>query len=103
VQDLLQVEKHDELMIGNHHRHPVGTAPLSEVNYSSKGKEKVDGNKPPKNIGKSKKGKRNKHKMNKSKYQRSGKGKKYFKCLCCGGPNHIAKKCNILQHLVELY
>jgi hypothetical protein len=32
--------------------------PLLEVNYSSKGKEKVDGNKPPNNVGKSKKGKK---------------------------------------------
>jgi hypothetical protein len=103
VQDLLQAEKHDELTMRNDHQHHVGTTPLLEVNYSSKGKEKVDENKPPKNVGKSKKGKRNKHKKNKSKHQNSGKGKKYFKCHRCGGPNHIAKKCNIPQHLVDLY
>jgi hypothetical protein len=51
----------------NHHQHPVGMAPLPEVNYSSKDKEKVDENKPPKNVGKFKKGKINKHKKNKSK------------------------------------
>jgi hypothetical protein len=67
VQDLLHAEKHDELTMRNHHQHPVGTTRVSEVNYSSKGKEKVDENKPPKNIGKSKKDKRNKHKKNKSK------------------------------------
>jgi hypothetical protein len=78
--------------------------PLPEVNYSSKGKEKVDGqNNHPKNFGKSKKGKRNIHKKSKSKDQSSGKGKKPFKCHCYGGPNHIAKKCNISQHLVDLY
>jgi hypothetical protein len=69
-----------------------------------KGKEKVAGqNNHPKNFGKSKKGKRNKHKKNKSKHQSSGKGKKPFKCHRCGGPNHIAMKCNIPQHLVDLY
>jgi hypothetical protein len=70
--------------------------PLSEVNYSSKGKEKLDDqNKHPKNVGKSKKVKRNKHKKNKYKDQSLEKGKKPFKCHRCGNPNHIAKKCNI--------
>jgi hypothetical protein len=95
IHDLLQAEKHDELTMRNHHQHAIGTAPLPEVNYSSKGKEKVDGNKPPKNVGKFKKGKKNKHKKIKSKDKSLGKGKKSFKCHCCGGPNHIAKKCNI--------
>jgi hypothetical protein len=75
LQDLLQAEKHDELTMRNHHQRLVGTAPLPKVNYSLKGKEMVDGNKPPKNVGKSKKGKRNKHKKNKSKDPSSGKGK----------------------------
>jgi hypothetical protein len=87
----------------NQHKCHVGTAPLPNVNYNSKGKEKVDDNKPPKNVDKFKKGKKNKCKKNKSKYQSLGKGKKFFKCHCCGGPNHIAKKCNIPQHLVDLY
>jgi hypothetical protein len=39
----------------NYHQRPVGMAPLSEVNYSLKGKEKTDGAKPSKNIGKFKK------------------------------------------------
>jgi hypothetical protein len=68
VQDLLQAENNDELTMRNHHQRPVGTTPLSEVNYSSKGKEKVDGpNNHPKISSKSKKGKRNKYKKNKSK------------------------------------
>jgi hypothetical protein len=98
VQYLLQAVKHDELTIRNHHQCPIGTTPLSEVNYSSNSKENVDENKPPKNIGKFKKGKRNKNKKNKSKDQSLGKGKKSFKCHRCDGPNHIAKKCNIPQH-----
>jgi hypothetical protein len=104
VQDLLQAEKHDELTMRNHHQHSVGTTPLSNVNYSSKGKGNMDGqNNHPKNSGKYKKGKRNKHKKNTTKDQRSGKGKKPFKFHYCCGPNHIAKKCNIPQHFVDLY
>jgi hypothetical protein len=32
-----------------------------------------------------------------------GKGKKSFKCHRCGDTNHIAKKCKILQHSIDLY
>jgi hypothetical protein len=63
----------------------------------------MDGAKPSKNVGKSMKFKKNKHKKNKSKDQSSGKGKKFFKCHHCSGANHIAKKCKISQHLVDLY
>jgi hypothetical protein len=63
----------------------------------------MNGNKPSKNVDKFKKGKKNKHKKNKSKDQSLEKGMKSFKCHHCGGPNHIAKKLNILQHLVDLY
>jgi hypothetical protein len=73
VQDLLHAEKHDELTVRNHHQCPIGTAPLHEVNYSSKGKEKVDEIKSPKNVDKFKKCKRNKYKKNKYKDQSSGK------------------------------
>jgi hypothetical protein len=103
IHDLLQAEKHDELTMRNHHQRPIGMTPLPEVNYSLKGKDKIDGAKPSKNVGKFKKGKKNKHKKNKSKDQSSGKGKKFFKCHCCGGANHIGKKCKILQHLIDLY
>jgi hypothetical protein len=70
VQYLLQVEKYDELTMINHHQRLVGTTPLSDANYSSKGKEKVDAqNNHPKNFGKFKKDKRNNYKKNKSKDQ----------------------------------
>jgi hypothetical protein len=87
----------------NHHQCPIGTTPLPEVNYSSKGKERTDGGKPSKNVGKFKKGKKNKHKKNISKDQSLEKGKKFFKCHHCGGANHITKKCKIPQHMVNLY
>jgi hypothetical protein len=103
VQDHLQVEKHDEVTMGHHHQHLVGTTPLPEVSYISKGKGKVDDqNNHTKNFGNSKKDKRNKHKKNKFKDPSSGKGKKPFKCHNCGDPNHNTKKCNIPQHLVDL-
>jgi outer membrane receptor for ferrienterochelin and colicin len=87
----------------NHHQYPIGTTPLSEVNYSSKGKEKMDVAKPSKNVGKFKNGKKTKHKKYKSKDQSSGKRKKSFKCHRCGGANHITKNCKIPQNLVNLY
>jgi hypothetical protein len=55
IHDLIQAKKHDELTMRNHHQCLIGMTPLSKVNYSSKGKDKVDGNKPSKNIGKFKK------------------------------------------------
>jgi hypothetical protein len=55
IHDFLQAEEHDELTMRNHHQCPVGTTPLPEVNYSSQGKEKIDGSKPSKNVSKSKK------------------------------------------------
>jgi hypothetical protein len=87
----------------NHHQCRVGTAPLPEVNYSSQGKEKTDGAKPSKYVGKFKKGKKNKHKKNKFKDQSSEKEKKSFKCHHYGGANHIAKKYKIPQHLIDMY
>jgi hypothetical protein len=96
--------KHNELTMRNHYQRPIGTAPLSEVNYSLKGKEKVDSqNNHPKNFGKSKK--RQKKQAQEEQIQRPkfGERQKPFKCHCCGGPNHIVKKYNIPQHLVVLY
>jgi hypothetical protein len=58
IQALLQVEKHDKLIMRNHHQRFIGTIPLPEVNYSSRGKEKTDGAKPSKNVDKFKKGKK---------------------------------------------
>jgi hypothetical protein len=40
IYDLLQAEKHDELTLRNHHQRFVGSAPLPEVHYNVKGKEK---------------------------------------------------------------
>jgi hypothetical protein len=103
IHDLLQTENHDKLTMRNHHQRPVGTAPLLEVNYSSKGKEKTDGAKPSKNVDKFKRSKKNKNKKTKSKDHSLGKRKKSFKCHHCDGANHIVEKCKIPQQLVDLY
>jgi hypothetical protein len=86
----------------NHHQRLIGTTPLPEVNYSLQGKEKMNDTKSSKNIGKFKKIKKNKHKKNKSKDQSSEKENKSFKCHRCDGDKHIAKKCKIPQHLIDL-
>jgi hypothetical protein len=60
VHDLLQVEKHNELTLGNHHQRYVGSAPLSKVHHNVKGNERGDGsNKQQKKFGKFKKDKHN--------------------------------------------
>jgi hypothetical protein len=76
VHDLLQAEKHDEIMLRNHHQRSIGSAPLPEVHYNVKGNEKGDGPKTPqKKFDKFKKDKRNgKNMKNRAKGQ--GKGKK---------------------------
>jgi hypothetical protein len=43
VHDLLQVEKHDELTLRNHHQRFIGSAPMSEVHHIVKGNENGDG------------------------------------------------------------
>jgi hypothetical protein len=64
VHNLLQVEKHDEITLRNHHQHSVGSAPLPEVHYNMKTNEKSDGSKNQyKKFGKFKKGKRNSKNM----------------------------------------
>jgi hypothetical protein len=96
VHDLLQVEKHDELILRNHHQCSIVSAPLPEVHYNMKGDEKGDeSNNHQKKFGKFKKGKHNSKNMkNRAKVQDKGKGKgKAFACHKCGGPNHFPKKC----------
>jgi hypothetical protein len=78
-------------------------APLLEVNYSSKGKEKVDENNHPKNVGKSKKSKRNKHKKNKSKDQSSGKGKNHSNTTVVVVLIILQRSAIYPQHFVDLY
>jgi hypothetical protein len=56
IHDLLQTEKHNELILRNHHQRSVGSTPLPEVHHNVKGNEKCDGPKnPQKKFGKFKK------------------------------------------------
>jgi hypothetical protein len=43
IHDLLQVEKHDELTLRNHHQRSIGSPPLPEVHHNVKGNERGDG------------------------------------------------------------
>jgi hypothetical protein len=94
VHDLLQAEKHDELILRNHHQRSIDSAPLPEVHHNVKGNEKGYGLKnQQKKFGKFKKGKCNSKNMkNITKGQGKCKGKA-FTCHKCGGPNHFARKC----------
>jgi hypothetical protein len=84
IHDLLQVEKHDELILRNHHQHSVGAASLLEVHHNVKGNERGDGsNNHQKKFGKFKKGKHNDKNM-KNKAKGQGKGEA-FTCHKCGG------------------
>jgi hypothetical protein len=75
IHDLLQAEKHDELILRNHHQRSVGSTPLLEVHHNVKGNEKGDrSNNHHKKFGKFKKGK-HKGKGMKNKAKGQGKGK----------------------------
>ena len=110
IYDLLQAEKHDELLTKNHQLRPVGASPLPEVHYNSQNTQKKFGGK---KFKKNFKGKwnKNKHHFQKNKDSHKGKGtfKKNFRhdnsqvCQRCGCHNHITKKCHTAKHLVELY
>jgi hypothetical protein len=59
--DLLQVEKHDELAIKNHHQCRVGVAPLPKIHHNEKKASSSKDNNLKKN-GRSARRRRNRHK-----------------------------------------
>jgi hypothetical protein len=61
IRDLLQVEKHDELTIKNHHQHRVRAAPLPEIHHNEKKASSSKDNNPKKN-GRSTRHRRNRRK-----------------------------------------
>jgi hypothetical protein len=64
IRDLLQVEKHDELTIKNHHQRRVGAAPLPEIHHNKK-KASTSTDSTPKKNGRSARHHRNRQKNRK--------------------------------------
>ena len=103
IRTLTQAEKHDELLLKNHHKRPVGSAPLPEVHNVQKNtqKNKFNGTTPKNKFGKRKhnKGQR----PNSHKRKRDNARPKNDKCHRCGDFSHFAKNCSAPKHLVALY
>ena len=104
IHTLTQAEKHAELLMKNHHKHPVGSAPLPEVHNVQKNakNKKFNGTTPKNKFGKRKhnKGQRpNSYKRNKD----NARSKNDNKCHRCGDFSHFSKNCSAPKHLVALY
>lgn len=103
IHTLTQAEKHDELLMKNHHKHPIGAAPLPEVhNVQNKPKNKFNGSHSKTKSGQHKFNKKqmsNSYKWNRD----SAKPKNDNKCHRCGDFSHFAKNCRTPKHLVALY
>ena len=103
IHTLSQAEKHDELLMKNHHKRPVGSAPLPEVhNVYKKAKNKKFNGPAPKNTS----GQRKhniKQRPNSHKWKRdNARSKKHNKCHRCGDFSYFAKDCRAPKHLVAL-
>jgi hypothetical protein len=102
---LSQTEKHDEVLIKNHHKRSIGSAPLPEVHNvqkQSRNKNKFNGPDPKNRTGKHKHNRRQRPNSNKRKKD-NAKPKNDNKCHRCGDFSHFAKNCRTPKHLVALY
>jgi hypothetical protein len=102
---LSQAEKHDEVLMKNHHKRPVGLAPFPEVHNvqkQSRNKNKFNGPDPKNRTGKHKHNRRQRPNSNKRK-KVNVKPKNGNKCHRCGDFTHFAKNCRTPKHLVALY
>jgi hypothetical protein len=107
IYDLLQEEKHDELLTKNHQMLPVGATPLPEVHFNAQNNKKFSGKKFRTNF----KGKWKKQNFKKGKG--SSNIKDTFKknnthgnsqaCQRCNCHNHTTRKCHTAKHLIDLY
>jgi hypothetical protein len=105
IHTMTHVDKHDELLLKNHQKRPVGSAPLPEVHNvqkkNTRNKNKFRGSDP--------KNKTNKHKnnmrqrSNSNKRKDNAKSKNDNKCHKCGDFSYFAKNCCAPKHLVALY
>jgi hypothetical protein len=104
IHTLTQAEKHDELLMKNHHKHPIGAAPLPEA-HSVQGKRKFKGSNSGDPKNKPEKQNFNKRQKPNHKGKRGGhaKAKNDTKCHRCGTFNHFTKDCRTPKHLVALY
>jgi len=99
IRTLTQAEKHDELLLKNHHKRPVGSAPLPEVHNVQKNtkNKKFNGTTPKNRFGKRKhnKGPRpNSHKRKRD----NARSKNDNKCHSCGNFSHFAKNYSAPKH-----
>ena len=100
---LTQAEKHDKLLLKNHHKRPVGSAPLSEVhNVQKNTRNKFNGSFPKNKTSKHKHNRRLRPNSNKRKRD-NAKSKNDNKCHRCGDFSYFAKNCRAPKHLVVLY
>jgi len=105
IHTLTQAEKHDELLLKNHHKHPTGAASLPEVNYNAQN-NKFNGKFQRHNKNFKAKPNFNKQKSNNfahGKYNSKPKIDKSKTCQKCGCYKHTTKKCHTPRHLVDLY
>jgi hypothetical protein len=106
IRILTQAEKHDDLLLKNHHKLPAGAKPLPEVHHNVQNTKKFNG---PPHHSKDFKGKRKFHKKKKynTKNQSNDNSKPKFDksktCYKCGCYKHVAKNCRTPKHLVDLY
>jgi hypothetical protein len=113
INTLLQAERHNEILLWNSNKHPLGAAPLPEVHTNTQNTNKKDGaNRKPFRKFKGKgKGKVDNKRKREHKSHDSPKGKNIPKknfdkskvCQKCGCYSHITKKCRTPRHLVDLY
>ena len=98
-----RAEKHDELLLKNHHKRPICSAPLPEVHNVQKKatSNKLNGPAPKNKSGQCKHNKGQRPNSHKRKIDNARP--KNDKCHRCGDFSHFAKNCSAPKHLVALY
>ena len=100
---MTQAKKHDEHLLKNHHKCPVGSVPPPEVhNVQKNTRNKFNGSFPKNKTDKRKHNIRQMPNSNKRKRD-NAKSKNDNKCYRCGEFSYFAKNCRAPKHLVALY
>jgi hypothetical protein len=105
---LTHAEKHDELLLKNHHKHlvgPVGSTPLPEVHNVQKNTQNKNKFRGPDQKNKTSKCKHNRRQRPNSNKRKNdnAKSKNDNKCHRCGDFSYFAKNYHAPKHLVALY